>query len=722
MLEDFYLGNKKLWDYEKPEAVEEKAKILTERLKIPMLLSKVLAKRGFSDIEAIKDFVCPSIKNFHDPMLLPDMENAIDRILSARERKEEVVIYGDYDVDGVTATAMLVQFLREIGIDVSFYIPDRTDEGYGISEIAIAYLLDNPYDLMVTVDCGISAKDRLDELNNGLCAINRSMDIIITDHHQPDPDNLPKALAIVNPHLPDSTYPFTKLCGAGIAFKLIQALCIRLELGDRYLDFVDLAALGTVADIVELMDENRIIVWAGLKKIQRRPNLGIHALLKVAEITGRQIDSWLLAFILAPRVNAAGRMGDASRAVNMFTSQSSSEAECIARQMHQDNALRQKIQDEIFQKAVKAIEADPVYKSQKVIVVCGEGWHQGVVGIVASLLTERFQKPCFVLSIQEDIATGSARSVEGFNIYSAMEYCRELFVKFGGHEQAGGLTIDASNIERFRKKVNEFADKTLTACQMLPKIKIDAETDLDELSINTIEAIQALAPFGEGNSSPVFRLNRANVLQKKRIGASGAHLRLLLGTGSKTVQAIAFKMGELEPVIPLSGQIDLLYTPGINDYMGKRRVQLNVKAIRAPENEIRRNRALLEAAEKVECLDYDEEWLYNGINNHKVKAEDIKLCKEELAILYRYFKKFGNRTLDRAQLFHLANELSHDKVRMNYFKLLSGMFIFDELDIIRFSYTPKGDYDLKIPQNIEKVSLDDSTLYTFLQTVQQVAE
>lgn len=722
MLEDFYLGNKTVWEYEKNESTDEIAKNIADKLKIPVLLTKVLAKRGFFDLGVIKDYLRPSIKKLHDPMLLPDMTIAVNRISEALQAKQKIIIYGDYDVDGVTATSILSSFLKSLDMDISFYIPDRADEGYGISEAAVGYLLENAYDLMITVDCGISAKERIGQIQEGLLAANRQMDIIVTDHHQPNPDTIPNALAIVNPHLSTSQYPFRNLCGAGVAFKLVQALCNHLDLADQFLHYIDLAALGTVADIVELQGENRIIVWAGLKKIQRQPNLGIQTLLNVAQVNGREIDSWLLAFTLAPRVNAAGRMGDASRGVRLFTTVDPVEAEKLATQMQQDNTSRQKIQEELLNHAVEIIEQDPSYQHQKVIVVSGEGWHHGVIGIVASLLVDRFYKPCFVLSVQDDIATGSARSIDGFNVFLGMENCKELFEKYGGHELAGGLTLKTSNIELFRKKINEYADQTMKEECMVPKMRIDVEAQMDDLTMDSAEAVMAMGPFGEGNKSPVFRLSQVTVVQKKRIGASGNHLRLLLGTENKPVQAIAFRMGELEPYILPNSKIDLVYTLGINEYMGKRNVQLVVNALRLPENEIQRNRFLLEAAEKVECLDYSEEWIYNGINHRRVSYDDVRLSKAELAILYRYLQKSGNRSLNKAQLFHLAETISSGKVRLNYFKLLSGMFVLDELDIVRFALTEQGDYDLQISEVAEKATLEDSMLYNFLQTVQQVVE
>ncbi len=716
MFEDYYLGNETRW--EMPDADPGLVRALSNRTGLPALLVKVLVSRGFVNPDEIKRFIKPSIKTLHDPMLLPDMDKAVKRIICARTSREKVIVYGDYDVDGITATSILYSFLNSVGLNVSFYIPDRMDEGYGISETAVDYLSRNDFDLMITVDCGISARERIAQIYGRLAAQNRKMDIIITDHHQPNPDSLPEAVAAVNPHLPCSKYPFPKLCGAGIAFKLVQALCSVLGLEDRYLDFVDLAALGTIADIVEITGENRIIVWAGLKKIQRRPNRGIQALLSIAGIKERDVDSWNLAFILAPRVNAAGRMGDASRGVRLFTSHDPGEIESLAQELHQENYRRQKTQEDIFLMADEIINSNPLYKRQKVIVVYGNNWHHGVIGIVASMLVERYQKPCFVLSVEEDMATGSARSIDGFNIFHALEYCGELLVKYGGHEQAGGLTLRSADIDSFRVKINEFADMTLPEAS-LPTIRIDALADLDEIGMDAAEAVMALAPFGEGNPSPVFRLDDVTVLQKKRIGSDGSHMRLLLGGKSNSIQAIAFRMGELEPYIQLGQKLDLIFTTRINEYLGKRTVQLVIRALRVPESIIERNRVLAEAAEKVECLDYDEKWIYNGINNQRVKYEDISISRDELGVLYRFLQKSGDRTLNRAQLFQLAEEIGQDSAGINYFKLLSGLLIFDELGIIRFSLSDKGQYCLEIPETIEKASLQDSALYSFLQEVQR---
>lgn len=715
MTEDFYLGNEAYWE----EIDLNQEDCFNEYFNLPPLLARVLKKRGFNDPEEIKAFFKPTINHLHDPMLLPGMKLAVDRIITAKNKGEKIIIYGDYDVDGITATSILYLFLKTIIHDVSFYIPDRIDEGYGISAEAVNYLAKNQFDLLITVDCGISAKDRLEDIKSKIALQNRNMDIIITDHHQPDPENLPEALAVINPHLSHSKYPFLKLCGAGIAFKLVQALCQSLDLGNQYLEYIDLAALGTIADIVGLTGENRVIARAGINKIRRRSNPGIEALIKIAGISNESVDSWKLAFILAPRINAAGRMGDASRGVRLFAAIDAEEAIELARELDLENSKRQKIQEEIFKKAIDAVEADPAYYNQKVVVACGDDWHHGVIGIVASQMAERYNKPCFVISVSDEDATCSARSFGGFNVYSGMEYCSELLEKYGGHEKAGGFTIKTLNIKPFIERINEYAAKVLSDTAALPIIRIDAEAFMEEIDLKTAEAIMAMSPFGEENENPVFRIRQVPVLFKKRMGASGEHLKLVLGTDKNHVQAVAFRMGDMDSFISMQDRVDIVFTIGINEYKGTRDVQLIIKAIRKPEDQVKRNRILLEAAEKVECLDYNEEWLYNGINNKKLCYDDVKITRDELALLFRHLTKCKSLVLNRTGIFRMADEISRNGFGLNYFKLMSGLFIFDELDIISFSYTDNGEYCLKVPDNIEKASLDSSMLYTFLQSMEE---
>jgi len=720
MFEDFFLGNEAEWDVSEPDPVLVSQ--ISESLRLPTILSKILVSRGITDREEIIKFLKPSVNDLHDPMLLPDMDKAVKRIVAAKELNEKVVIYGDYDVDGITATSILYLFLGSIGLDVSYYIPDRIDEGYGISEAAVEYLCENRFDLMITVDCGITAKDRIDSIKQNLAAMGRKMDIIITDHHQPDTDSVPDALALVNPHLPNSVYPFDKLCGAGIAFKLVQALCNSLGMGYEYYNYIDLACLGTVADIVELTGENRIIVSTGLRKIRKAPNPGIQALMNVADIRNDSIDAWKLAFIIAPRINAAGRMGDASRAVKLLTSRDLPYNEDLARRLHNDNNLRQKIQTEIFQKAVEIIENDPGYIKQKVIVVYGDNWHKGVIGIVASMLAEHYYKPCFVMSVIDDEAVCSARSIDGFNIYDGMEYCRDLLVRFGGHEKAGGLTIKKSNIEKFRERINEFAEQVFDSTCMIQKLKIDADVKLEEINTETANYLLSMAPFGEGNPSPLLRLKEVNVLEIMRVGADQSHLKLLLGTEEKPVSAIAFKMGCLEQVIRKNSKIDVVFEISINEYMGRKNVALIVKYIRLPDKIISRNRILLEVSEKVEYLDNNTDWIYNRINNHLIACTDLVISRDELGVLYRYFQKTGSRTYTRSQLFEIAHCIDNGAVGMNYFKVISGILILNELNIIRYSYQENGNYKIEIVEVNGKTSLNNSRIYSFLQGLSETVE
>jgi len=716
MWEDFYLGNKAVWNTGgiDKEAVDE----ISGRLGLPSLLSKVLVKRGLYDTEQIMAFLKPAVKNLNDPLLLPDMDKTITRIIEARDKGEKVIIYGDYDADGVTATSILFSFLNSIGIDVSYYIPDRVDEGYGISEAAADYLSDGSFDLMLTVDCGISAKERIDYIVEKLAEKNRKMDFIITDHHLPVPGRIPEVYAVVTPNLENSRYPFKHLCGAGISFKIVQALCKKLNMGDVYFDYVDLAALGTVADIVSLTEENRIIVWAGIEKIKRRPNPGILALMKVSGMN--DVDSRKLSFIIAPRLNAAGRMGDASRAVRLLTESDAQLIEKLAKDLNTENITRQKIQEEIYKKALEAIESDDRYSDEKVLVVYGENWHHGVIGIVASMLVERYYKPCFVLSVSGSVAKGSARSIDGFNIYSAMEYCGDLFVKYGGHKQAGGITMKTCDINEFRRRINMYANGI--DISMIPTINIDAEAEPGEINIETAKAIMALAPFGEGNQSPVFSIKNATVINKKLIGDNGEHLMLILNSQGFKFKAICFGMGELEPCIRLYKNIDLVFSIGIDKFMGKTELRLFVKAVRTTENSIDMNRMLVKAAEKVECLDRNGDWIYNVINNRKVKCDDIRLSRDDLKNLYRFLSKSGARTFTYGQLFNLAEELSRGKIKMNYFKLLAGMIVLDELGIIGFSCLAKGEYGVQISESTQKVLLEDSALYSYLLSLQQAVD
>ena len=338
------------------------------------------------------------------------------------------------------------------------------------------------------------------------------------------------------------------------------------------------------------------------------------------------------------------------------------------------------------------------------------------------MLVEHYYKPCFVISVFDDEAVCSARSIDGFNIYEGMEYCSELLIKYGGHEKAGGLTIKKSNIERFRERINEYADRVLKVTDMQPKLEIDADLQIEEINIHSVSLLMAMAPFGEGNPKPLFRLKEINILEKKLIGSDQSHLRLILGTDESSVQAVAFRMGYMEQLLERNSKIDVVFEISINEYMGRRNTELIVKHIRMPEKSIIRNRILLEASENVEYLDNNIDWIYNRINNQLVNYSDVVLSRHELGVLYRYFQSAGRCTFTRSQLFELAQKIDDSRVRMNYFKVLSGILILKELDIIRYSYQDNGSYIIEVAEIARKASLKNSKLYSFLQNLQQTAE
>lgn len=716
MFEDFFLGNQVIWEVRDSEHLN--AKNISDKLKLPAILSNVLAKRGLTDVECIKTFLKPSINSLHDPMQLPDMDVAVARIIKAKQNSENVIIYGDYDVDGITATSILYTFFKSIGINVSFYIPDRVDEGYGISNKFVDYLNDNFFDLMITVDCGVSAKDVIDKIYNQLSVKGHKMDIIITDHHQPNAENLPKAIAIINPHLPHTEYPFDKLCGAGVAFKLIQALCCKLEMGNEYLNYIDLACLGTIADIVELTDENRVIVSTGLKKINRSPNLGIKMLLDTAQLKDERIDAYRLAFTVAPRINAAGRMGDASRAVKLFTSQDLLFSEEMAKELFEENNLRQNIQSDIYQKALETVKGDTNYADERVLVVSGDGWHQGVIGIVSSMLVEFFHKPCFVISVSDELATCSARSIEGFSIYEGMEYCKDLLLKYGGHEQAGGFTIHKSNINKFRERINEYAKIVLKDTVLKPKIVVDADIQISGISIDAANYLMAMAPFGAGNPKPLFRVKDVEIIESRAVGFDKTHLKLTLKNGDSQLSAIAFRMANMEQLLNINNRIDLICEVGINEYMGKKNVQLFVKAIRLPEQEVKKNIIMLEMAEKFEYLDNNKECIYNSVNNFQIDYEDINVTRQELGVIYKHLLEAGKCILTTSQLLELTQQLSNRLSSLNCFKVILGFLVLSELGVINFSRTSKGDCEIKLPDKTERTSLSNSKILSFISSLQ----
>lgn len=544
---------------------------LSDRASISRIFAQILVNRGIKDAESIKNFLYPSLEDLHNPFLLPDMAKAVDRVKLAIAKKETVLVHGDYDADGVTATAVLISSLKKFGLDPVYHIPNRMSEGYGISDTGIEKASACGASLIITGDCGITARDEV------LKARAKGIDVIITDHHEPS-EELPEALAVIDPHRKDSEYPFKFLAGVGVAFKLVQALLIDrgLTLSDSgYDDMLDLVALGTVADSVPLVGENRILVTYGLKKINMSPcRIGLKAIKDLARIDG-EMRAGQLSYTIIPRINAAGRIDDAGTVVELLLTDESSRAEDIASLLDQQNRKRQKIEGDVLKSALEMI--DPV-QPDSAIVLSSPDWHPGVVGIVASRLISRFYRPVFLFSEEGSIAKGSARGIPPFHLLDAVTECSDMLIAFGGHRQAAGLKLHADKLSAFREKMNSIVERTLSAEDFVPELRIDASVKLSEINYNLVRELSLLEPFGDSNAEPVFGARSTEITRQRIVGNN--HLKIMVQQESISMDAIGFAMGEQLAKIDRSPSVDIAFVPGINEWNGTRSLQLNLKAIR----------------------------------------------------------------------------------------------------------------------------------------------
>ena len=530
--------------------------------------AQLMVLRGITDEEAAQAYLHPTLRDLHDPFLLRGMREAVERIRLAQREKQRVCIYGDYDADGVTATALLVLYLRSLGMTVGYYIPDRHGEGYGLHEAAIRSLAPK-YDLLVTVDCGITAVPEV-----RLCR-ELHLDVLVTDHHHAA-DELPDC-TVVNPRLGD--YPFPHLAGVGVAAKLVQALG-GLEALQPYLDIV---AIGTVADIVSLTGENRALVRAGLEAAARTRRPGVLALMESAGLRGRKLDSAGIGFALGPRINAGGRIGHSSRSVEMLCTADPDLARKIAAELERHNQIRQSQEQSILREAVEKIEAPGAtdFLNDRAIVCAGEGWNAGVIGIVASRLVEKYNRPVFVLAREGDTYVGSARSIRGVSLFESLHAIPDLFLRYGGHDMAAGLTIRADRLDEFRRRINEVLS-ALPDAPWAPSREYDLEVRLPELTLGFLDSLACLEPLGQGNSIPVFLLRGVRVVSARTMGANDAHLRLRLEQDGVQVDAAAFKLGWRAR--QAGGCLDVIVTLDRNTYMGKTDLRLTVKAFKPSDS------------------------------------------------------------------------------------------------------------------------------------------
>lgn len=566
---------RKVWKFRGENVNTQEVVSAAEQTGIPCIISNVLLNRGISPRE-FKDFIAKSKRNILNPLTMLDMDKAAERIVSALEKGERIVIYGDYDVDGITSTALLYDFLTSCGADVTYYIPDRKDEGYGINIMAVNKLIKDGVKLLVTVDCGITAVGEVE------FAKLQGMDVIVTDHHTCK-ERIPQAaVAVVNPKREDDEYEFEALAGVGVAFKLAMAVAMELgeNAGECFEKYVDLAAIGTVADVVPLVGENRVIVDKGLLTLQDSKRCGIKALLSVAGVADKKVTASTVAFALAPRINAAGRLGSAVTAVELLITKDNEKAYEIAKQLDASNKQRQETEYEINREALEMIENDKDFDKKKVIVLAKEGWHNGVIGIVASRLMERFYKPCILISITDGAGKGSGRSIAGFNLFNALSECEDLLTNFGGHSVAAGLGVNEENIDKFSEAVNKYAESILTPEDMIPVVKIDCLITGKQLNIATVKMLSVLEPYGMGNETPVFAVKNAKVLSCMTVGGDGKHLRMQIEKDGVKVNCIGFGLGEYCETIKASGEVHLAFKMDINNYMGNETLQLVISDVK----------------------------------------------------------------------------------------------------------------------------------------------
>jgi single-stranded-DNA-specific exonuclease len=552
---------------------DEDAKALGTELNLHPAVARLLCMRGLGDPEVARRFLHPTMEHLHDPYLLADMGKAVDRIERALAAKERIAIHGDYDVDGITSTVILRRALEMLGGEVVHFIPERLRDGYGLQPAAIDRLHGEGVHLVISVDCGIRGTEA------ALRARELGIDLIITDHHEPD-GTLPPALAVINPKRHDCTYPDKNLAGVGVALKLVQALCQRAGKSKWLPAFVKIAAIGTLADVVPLVGENRVIAKLGLESLSTgRHTVGLRALLEASGLTGKTIDSYHVGFILAPRVNAAGRMStpDIATRLLLATDEGSvDEARGLAQQLNDENLKRQTEEADLVAQARKAIETDPAIGAHNVLVVGGEGWHRGVIGIAASKLVDAYNKPSIVLSIDGDVAHGSCRSIPAFDMLDALERCGDLFLRFGGHKQAAGLTMDAAKVPEFRARINAHADAVLEPDQLRPRLRIDGSLNLKQITPDLVDGLNLMAPFGLANPRPIFHAMPVEIVDGPR-PLKDRHLKMTFRQDGRSFRAIAWRAAERAAFLTEHrAGVNLAFSLDQNEFQGETYLELTV--------------------------------------------------------------------------------------------------------------------------------------------------
>ena len=690
---------------------------IAKDLGINPIIADLLYTRGYTTPETAKNFLYMENEMLCNPFDMKDMDKAVERVKRAINMRERITIYGDYDVDGVTSVCTLYLYLKSKGADVGYYIPNRAGEGYGVSTGAIDALKESGTKLIITVDTGITA---IDEVKY---AKEIGVDFLVTDHHECRAD-LPEACAVINPHRPDCEYPFKELAGVGVVFKFISAYeeraCgfSRIEAASHiFSNYADLVAIGTIADVMPIKSENRIIVTYGLKMVENTKRCGLIALIEAASAKSdgtrndrrkkrTKITTGYIGYTLAPRINAAGRIRSAERAVELFLSNNPTEASAIAEELCAANKERQAEENKIIQEAYAKIEQEHM-ENDSVIVLDADGWHHGVIGIVSSRITEKYSRPTILVSFEstgdeitpDDVGKGSGRSIKGLNLVDALCHCSELLVKFGGHELAAGLSVTRGNLSAFRKMINEYADENLDESAMIPTIEADCEVSLNAVNIGLAEDLQILEPYGVGNPIPNFVMYGVNVNEITGV-SEGKHTRLSIGEGKHTLSAMYFSNSPSSLDFYNGDKVDLLFNIDINEWMGRRSVQLIVKDVKPSSIQGR-----LDDAEKER---FNEIW--NGA--HFSKDEDILPSREDFAAVYRHVANTIRTSGDTISHKDIIYALSHsrDTRPINYIKLKIIIKVFQELNLIGIEEISPEVYRFSIHYTTSKSDLEKSYL------------
>lgn len=712
---------------------------IAEELHLSRVTAQLLVNRDCTTVESAFNFLAKKEEMFHDPFALCDMEAAAETVLSAVEQEQKIAIYGDYDVDGVTSVSALYLYLSELGADVSYYIPCRLGEGYGMSEAAVRRLAEDGVQTIITVDTGVTA------VHEARIAAELGVTLVITDHHECCGE-LPQAAAVVNPHRPDDSYPFKELAGVGVVFKLLCAIeSLRAPddtIGDCVrricMAYMDLIAIGTIADVMPLCDENRLIVALGLRMIENSPREGVRALLDAAgsesksSQTKKKITSSTIGFTVAPRLNAAGRIQDASIAVQLFLAQDAETADPLAHRLCDINRQRQNEENKIVDAAYARIDSACDLEKNPVIVLEDEHWHHGVIGIVSSRITDRYACPSILISFEpsgaeesaenrapspDDLGKGSGRSIKGLNLVDALSYCAPLLEKFGGHEMAAGLTIRRDKLDAFREKINEYARAQFAGGVPAPVIEVDCELTAQDLTIEQAEQLYALEPYGVSNPTPVFVIYSMCVNDISAVGA-GKHLRLRLEKDGVTLTAMYFRHGYADIDIYPGDQVDVLFQLDVNEFQGNRSVQMIVRDIRL--------------AEAIRVREDAEHEIYNAVcmcmtEERPLRRSWIALAvpeRTDCAAVYTQLKReicLGHQVYSIRAMQHLLRGAG---VTVTYTKLTLILAVFGELGILRVEEVDpvREVYQIGLNPNSAKTSLDRSLLLQRLRKCAESAE